>query len=154
MERQNAGRHLVNMATSKCECHILEGRHLVLQGLINQWTEDLATLCGVAGIACNIVSPAEEHGTPTKVKEFLRAMPARVMAMVSHGIRVGATRALATTQLRSGDAVDLRQADPGFPPQSSQTTIESLVANFGAASDTILIAVDVEQILRSALDED
>jgi hypothetical protein len=100
------------------------------------------------------MSLAEDHVASVEVEERLRAMPARVMGLVTHGVRVGATRALAAAQLRSGDAVDLRQADSGFPPQSSSTTIESLVADFGTAGDAILARVDVEQILRSTLDEE
>ena len=44
--------------------------------------------------------------------------------------------------------------DPGFLPRLSPTMIESLVVDFGAAGDAILAAVDVERILRSALDEE
>jgi hypothetical protein len=62
------------------------------------------------------VSLAEDHVAPTEVKERLRAMPARVTAVVTHGVWVGATRALAAVQLRSGDTVDLRQTEPGFLP--------------------------------------
>ncbi|XP_066354194.1 uncharacterized protein [Miscanthus floridulus] len=153
-ERRNAGRHLVDAVTSRRERRVLEDRQLMLQGLINQRNEDLVTLYGAIGVACNAVSRAEEHGNPTEVKERLRAMPVRVTRVVSHGVRVGTTRALAVAQLRFGDAVDLRQADRGFPPQSSRTTIESLVADFGAAGHAILAAVDVERILLSALDEE
>ena len=101
-----------------------------------------------------MVSPTEEHGAQAEVEERLHAMPMRVTGVVSHGVRVGATRALAATQLQSGDAVDLRQADLRFLPRSSVTMIESLVADFGTAGDAILVVVDVERILRSALDEE
>ena len=91
----NIGHHLVDTVTSRCEHHILEGRQLVLQGLINQWTKDLATLYGVIGVSCNAVSPAEVHGASAEVEKCLRAMPAHIVGVVSHGVRVGATRALA-----------------------------------------------------------
>ena len=90
------GRHLVDAATSRREHRVLEGRQLVLLGLINQRTEDLATLHGAAGVACNAVSPAEEHGALAEVEERLHTIPARVTGVVSHGIWVGATRAPAT----------------------------------------------------------
>ena len=126
----------------------------MLLGLINQRTVDLVTLHRARGIACNTVSPAEDHITLAKVEEHLRAMPMCVAGVVSHGVQVGATRALAVTQLWSGNAVDLRQADLRFLPRSSVTMIESLVADFGATGDAILATVDMEQILRSALDEE
>ena len=50
--------------------------------------------------------------------------------------------------------MDLLQTDPGFLPRSSSTMIESLVVDFGTAGDAILVVVDVERILRSALDEE
>ena len=70
-ECRNVGRHLVDAATSRREHRVLEGRQLVLLGLINQRTEDLATLHGAAGVACNAVSPAEEHGALAEVEERL-----------------------------------------------------------------------------------
>jgi len=68
----------------------------VLEGLINQQTKDLATIHGVAGVACNAVSTAEEHSASTEVEERLHAMPTRVASVISDGIWVGATRAPAT----------------------------------------------------------
>jgi hypothetical protein len=68
----------------------------MLEGLINQWTKDLATLHGAAGVACNVVSPMVEHGAPTEVEEHLHAKPTHVTGMVSDSVWVGATRALAT----------------------------------------------------------
>ena len=67
----------------------------MLQGLINQRMEDLATLHGAAGIAFNMVSPTEEHGALAEVEEHLHALPACITGMVSLGVWVGATIALA-----------------------------------------------------------
>jgi hypothetical protein len=74
--------------------------------------------------------------------------------MVSLGIHVGATRALATAQLWSGDTMDLHDVDPGFtaPPLSSLRRIASLVADFGTAGDVIVAIVNVDHIIHSALD--
>ena len=97
-----------------------------------------------------------EPVAPAEIKEHLHALPARIAGVVSLGVRVGATTALAATKLRSDDAVDLREADLGFlpPPLSSPRRIASLVADFGAASDAIIATVNVDLIVHSALDEE
>ena len=79
-----------------------------------------------------------------------------IVGMVSLGVQVVATRALATTQLWSGDAVDLREADLGFPPPplSSPRRIASLVVDFSATGDAINATVNMDHILHSALDEE
>ena len=68
--------------------------------------------------------------------------------MVSLGVRVEATTALATT--------GLHEADLGFlpPPLSSPRRVASLVADFGAVGDAIIATVNVDHILHSALDEE
>ena len=69
---------------------------------------------------------------------------------------MGATTALAAAQLQSGDVVDLREADLGFPllPLSSPRRIASLVDDFGATADAIVAIVNVDHILHSALYEE
>ena len=78
------------------------------------------------------------------------------MGVVSLSVWVEATIALAIAQLRSDDAVDLREVDPRFlpPPLSCSRRIASLVADFGAAGDPIIATVNVDHILHSALDEE
>ena len=98
----------------------------------------------------------EEHDAPSKVEERLHAMSTHVVGVVSYGIQVGATRALATAQLWFDDMVDLRDVDPGFsaPPLSSLRRIASLVADFGATGDAIVATVNVDHIIHSALGEE
>ena len=47
--------------------------------------------------------------------EHIRALPARIREVVTHGVRHGAASALAATHLRS--EADLRAVEPGFPPE-------------------------------------
>ena len=110
----------------------------------------------MAIIACNAVSPAAEPVALAEVEEHLHALPACITGMVSLGVWVGATIALAATKLRSDDTVDLHEADPGFlpPPLSLPRRIASLVADFGVAGDAIIATVNMDHILHSALDEE
>lgn len=52
--------------------------------------------------------------------------------------------------------MDLHEADLGFLPLPllSPRSIVSLVADFGAADDTIIATEDVEHILHSTLDDE
>ena len=51
--------------------------------------------------------------------------------------------------------MDLREADPGFPPPPlSSLRIVSLMADFGDVGDTIVATVNVDHILHFALDEE
>ena len=45
----------------------------------------------------------------------VRALPARIQEVVTHGLRHGAASTLATAHLRSD--VDLRAVEPGFLPE-------------------------------------
>ena len=47
--------------------------------------------------------------------EHVRALPARIREVVTHGVRHGAVSALATAHLCSD--MDLRAVEPGFPPK-------------------------------------
>ena len=91
-----------------------------------------------------------------EVEECLHALHVCIVGVVSLDVWVGATIALAAAQLRSDDAVDLREADPEFlpPPLSSPRRVASLVADFGAVGDAIIATVNVDHILHSALDEE
>jgi hypothetical protein len=91
------------MATASRDLRVAEERHQVLASLLEQQNHDLETLRGAAIVACNAVSPAAVLVAPAEVEEHLHTLPARITSMISLGIRVGATRALATAQLWSGD---------------------------------------------------
>ena len=68
----------------------------MLVSLLDQWNHDLETLYGAAIIACNAVSPVAVLVPLVEVEERLHALLARITGVVSLGVRVGATRALAT----------------------------------------------------------
>ena len=149
------GRHLLDAATASHDLRVVGERHQVLTGLLEQRYHNLETLHGATIIACNTMSPMVKPVAPTEDEEHLHALPTHIAGVVSLSVRVGTTTALATTQLWSGDVVDLHEVDLGFspPPLSSPRMIASLVADFGAAGDAMIAIVNVVHILCSALDD-
>ena len=73
---------------------------------------ELDVLQDMALAAINSVSPVGAN-----LEEGLHALPTQVTAVVTHGVRHGATMALAAAQLRSG--LDLNKVELVFPPKSS-----------------------------------
>ena len=84
------------------------------------------------------------------LEESLHALPTQVTAVVTHGVRHGATMALAAAQLRSG--LDLNKVEPGFPPKSAWDDIDKIVGEFTKAAEAVVAVVHVADIISNAPD--
>jgi hypothetical protein len=59
---------------------------------------------------------------------------------------------LSTAQLLISTAVNLRVAEQGFLPRSMDDDIAYLIESFELAANTILLKVDMDEILHANLD--
>jgi hypothetical protein len=71
--------------------------------------------------------------------------------VTAHGIRHGAAKALAAAHLRLQPEVDLHAIEPGFPSRMEvpeDIDITRLIANFGVATNAIVVIVNVDQVIK------
>ena len=72
-------------------------------------------------------------------------MLARVRMVALHGVCHGAALAVATAQLRSDD--DLHLLEPGFLVGANEPELEELIGDFTAATEAIMAATRVGDIV-------
>ena len=129
--------------------HELEGKRRALAHDAAIRTEEprleLDVIQDAALAAVNAVSPMGAN-----LEESFRALPTRVKAVVTHGVRHGAAMALATTKLRSG--LDLNKVEPGFLPKSSWDDIDKMVGEFTKLVEVMVAVVHVADIISNAPD--
>ena len=77
--------------------------------------------------------------------EHVHALSTWIREVVMHGVRHGATLALAVAHLRS-DA-NLRAVEPGFPPKLLDN-VGDLTADFSAITNAIVTVVDARQVVQ------
>ena len=71
--------------------------------------------------------------------------------MTAHGVRHGATAALAATHLRLQQEVDLHAMEPGFPSWKEvpeDIDVRWLIADFGVVASAIAVVLNVEQVIK------
>ena len=78
-------------------------------------------------------------------------MPAWVRMVALRRVHHGATFALAVEQLRSGH--NLRLLEPGFPVGANEEEQEELTGDFTAATEAIMVATHVGDIILAAFFE-
>jgi CTP:molybdopterin cytidylyltransferase MocA len=71
-------------------------------------------------------------------EEHLRALSARLRAVVTEAIRQGAATVLAAAQLQIGAAVNVWLVEQGFPPGSTDNNITDLIESFEPATNARL----------------
>ena len=64
-----------------------------------------------------------------------------------HGVRGGATIALAIAQVRSGH--DLRLVEPGFPEEENPNDYQDLVDDFEGADATMVNVTSAEEVMNN-----
>ena len=119
-----------------------------MMNLLVQQRTQVETLQLCEQIARNAGFPMDNLFT---VEESFRALSACLRAMVTEAINQGATVALAAAQLPIGAAVNIRVTEQGFPPKSKDDDIVDLVKSFELAANTVLVKVDVDEILHTCL---
>ena len=98
---------------------------------------------------CNTAFPVGKVDNLFAAEKHLRALPGLLQAMVTKAIHSGAATALATAQLQIDTTVNLRVAEQGFSPRSTNDDIAYLIESFKPASNAVLWKVDVDEILHA-----
>ena len=107
--------------------------------------EELAALREAALITINDVNMGG-----VLLEDRLWAMPTRIRTVALHGVRHGATLALATAQLHSSH--DLRLLEPGFPVGANEEKVE-LTDNFTTTVEAIVVATHAGDAILAAFFE-
>ena len=71
--------------------------------------------------------------------------------MTAHGVRHGATAALAAAHLRLQPEVNLHAVEPGFPSWTEvpeDIDVRWLITDFGVAASAIAAVINVEQVIK------
>ena len=89
----------------------------------------------------------------TTPEECLRALPARIRAMVSEAIRQGAATTLVVAQLQFGAAVKVLVVQQAFPPPlDDDDYMDDLFEHVESAANAVLAKVNAHDILHTQLD--
>ena len=67
--------------------------------------------------------------------------------MATHGVRYGASAALATAQLHSW--LELRHLEPGFPDTDQLEDQEDLTGDFTNAAEAIAVIIHAEDVVNN-----
>jgi hypothetical protein len=69
--------------------------------------------------------------------------------VATHGVRYGASAALAVAQLRSGH--ELRYLEPSFPDTDQLEDQEDLIGDFTDAAEAIAVIIHAEDVVNNVL---
>lgn len=95
----------------------------------------------------------DEADGPAAAIVRLHALPARLRAVVSEGVRQGAATALAAAEIQFGAAMEVRVVDQAFPPEPDDPyDMDDLFESCAPCANAVLAKVNVDEILHARLD--